>query len=70
MVIRFGALPSCKKNPRTLVIRTVSEAQAGWHITTIKNAGTASRGYRQYDQFGPSKTQPLDEIDLYATLES
>lgn len=69
MIIRFGALPSCKKEPRELLSRTLAEADCGWRTTTIKNAGKASQGRRQYDQFGPSRSTPVDEIDLYAVME-
>lgn len=69
MIIRFGALPSSKKEPRDLLSRTLAEAKCGWRTLTLKKAGTAKHGRRQYDQFGPSLSTPIDEIDLYAMLE-
>lgn len=69
LVIRFGALPSVSKDPTELLIRSLREADCGWRVTTVKNAGTALRGRRQYEQFGQSKSAPVEEIDLYAKLE-
>jgi hypothetical protein len=69
LVIRFGALPSASRNPRALLNRSLEEADCGWRVTTIKNAGTAQKGRRQYEQFGASKSDPIEEIDLYADLE-
>jgi hypothetical protein len=70
LVVRFGALPSVSKDPRALLTRSLEEADSGWRVTTIRNAGTAQRGRRQYEQFGASKSDPIAEIDLYADLET
>ncbi len=69
LVCRFGALPSCDKDPRTLFGRSLEEANCGWKIKTIRDAGTSQHGRRQCDQFGTGKNQPLEEIDVYAVLE-
>lgn len=69
MVCRFGALPSCNKDPRLLFRRSLDEASCGWKITTILDAGTSRHGRRQCDQFGGGKNAPLEEIDVYAVLE-
>jgi hypothetical protein len=68
MVVRFGALPSESKDPRRLLSDSLVEADCGWRVTTVKNAGTARRGRRQYEQFGPTPSDPVEEIDLYAVL--
>jgi hypothetical protein len=70
LVVRFGALPSVSKDPTGLLIRSLREADCGWRVTTVKNAGTAQGGRRQYEQFGPSESDPVEEIDLYARLEA
>ncbi len=69
-VCRFGALPSRTKDPRTLFKRSLTEADCGWRITTIRGAGTSQHGRRQCDQFGIGIYEPLEEIDVYAVLES
>jgi hypothetical protein len=68
-ICRFGALPSCKKDPRTLFRNSLAEADCGWRIRTIRDAGTSQLGRRQCDQFGGGKNAPLDEIDVYSVLE-
>jgi len=69
-ICRFGALPSCEKNPRDLFKRSLTEAKCGWRVTTIRDAGTSHRGRRQCDQFGTGKNKPVEEIDVYAVLET
>jgi DNA modification methylase len=69
LICRFGALPSCKKDPRTLLKRSLAEADCGWRIMTIRDAGTSQQGRRQCDQFGGGKSDPIEEIDVYAVLE-
>jgi hypothetical protein len=69
LVCRFGALPSCQKEPRDLFRRSLAEAACGWKIKTIRDAGTSQYGRRQCDQFGTGKNKPVEEIDVYAVLE-
>lgn len=69
LVCRFGALPSCMKDPRDLFRRSLADSDCGWRITTIRDAGTSQHGRRQCDQFGTGKNKPVEEIDVYAVLE-
>jgi DNA methylase len=69
LVCRFGALPSCQKDPRDLFRRSLADADCGWRISTIRDAGTSQHGRRQCDQFGTGKNKPVEEIDVYAVLE-
>jgi len=69
LVCRFGALPSCQKEPRDLFKRSLAEADCGWTIQTIRDAGTSHHGRRQCDQFGTGTNKPVAEIDVYAVLE-
>ncbi len=69
LVCRFGALPSCQKDPRDLFRRPLADGDCGWRITTIRDAGTSQHGRRQCDQFGTGKNKPVEEIDVYAVLE-
>jgi len=70
LVCRFGALPSCKKDPRAIFRRSLSASGRRWKITTIRDAGNSQHGRRQCEQFGAGRNEPLTEIDVYATLES
>lgn len=69
LVVRFGALPSVSKEPQSILTKSIQKSESGWRITTVKKAGTAQRGRRQYEQFGSSPSDPIEEIDLYACLE-
>lgn len=69
LVCRFGALPSCRRDPRDLFTRSLAQASAGWRVTTMRNAGTSKRGRRQCDQFGQGDNEPIEEIDVYAVLD-
>lgn len=69
LVCRFGALPSRSKDPQALFTRSLAEADAGWRVTTVKKAGTSQKGKRQCEQFGTGNNDPVEELDIYATLE-
>jgi hypothetical protein len=69
LICRFGALPSRAKDPRQLFKTTLSNANCGWRITTIRGAGTSQLGRRQYDQFATGISAPIPEIDVFARLE-
>ena len=69
-ICRFGALPSRAKDPRNLFRRSLVEAKCGWRITTIREAGTSQHGRRQCEQFGAGHYKPVEEIDVYAVLDS
>jgi hypothetical protein len=65
LVIRFGAINDRKLDPRELVRDSL--ANTGWRILTGRNAGSASGGRRQADQFSPGDSTPaLAEYDLWA----
>ena len=65
LVIRFGAINDRKLDPRELV--KTSLAGTGWRLLTGRNAGTASVGRRQANQFSPEDSTPaLAEYDLWA----
>ncbi|MET7525826.1 DNA methyltransferase [Streptomyces sp900116325] len=64
MVIRFGSLPSLKKDPAALVKASLNESGA-WKVSTIKSAGAAPSGRRQADQFSTTGGY-VDEVDVWA----
>ncbi len=65
-LVRFQAP---RKIHASFSARSLALADCGWTVTTIKNAGSATRGKRQSDQFSEGRSTPIDEIDLYAVLK-
>ena len=70
LVVRFGALPSMPADARQVLKDSFRLADAGWRVTTIRDAGLAPTGRRQADQFGQPAGCALRELDLYAVLEA
>lgn len=70
LIVRFGALASCEKEPRVLVSRSLRIADAGWRVQTVRAAGHAGNGRRQAAQFVSSGAmkEPIHEVDVYASL--
>lgn len=64
MVIRFGGITDRKTNPLELI--KCSLYGSDWHITTIKEAGSAMEGKRQADAFLRTKSKPMVEYDIWA----
>ena len=70
LVIRFGSLPSAPTRPLELLSRSIELSTASWRIIAVSEAGTAKAGRRQADQFREVIGEPVEEIDLIATLET
>ena len=68
LIIRFGALPSYEIDPGKLLKETLRQADAGWVVKTAQNAGLASAGRRQADQFSNEDSTPLQEVDVHCHL--
>jgi len=69
LIIRFGCLPSKSvKTPSQLLKDSLIEADCGWKILTIKNAGIPIDSNRQANQFKNTMGNSIEEIDLYARL--
>jgi hypothetical protein len=67
LAIRFGALPSARTNPEQLLLASLREANAGWVVTEVRQAGTPPKQARQAEQFGKAGSA-VDEIDVVAEL--
>lgn len=65
LVIRFGSLPSLRKDPLTIVQRSIKESTA-WHVDRIDSAGVPPDSRRQASQFKASGKY-VDEVDVWAT---
>jgi hypothetical protein len=64
LVIRFGSLPSLRKDPATLMKASLRSSEA-WRIETIRSAGVAPSGRRQAEQFS-STGGYVGEVDVWA----
>ncbi|MFC9797792.1 site-specific DNA-methyltransferase [Streptomyces bacillaris] len=65
--IRFGALPSARTDPESMLVASVKEAKAGWVVREVRQAGVPPKRTRQAEQFGKAGSA-VDEIDLIAEL--
>lgn len=69
LVIRFGALPSkSESTPEQLIRRSLDEANCGWKIEKVINAGQPRQANRQANQFHNSMGTYIEEIDVFAKL--
>jgi hypothetical protein len=66
MVIRFGGIHDRDADPREILRESLVDT--GWHLTTAKAAGLASKGRRQAEQFQAKPNAPIEEYDFYARL--
>jgi SAM-dependent methyltransferase len=67
LAIRFGALPSARTNPEEMLLASVKEANAGWTVKEVRQAGTPPKRTRQAEQFVRAGSA-VDEIDVVAEL--
>jgi hypothetical protein len=65
LVCRFGAIHDRKTDPLRIIKKSFHNT--GWRIVTLHEAGTASNGKRQAQQFGIKEHKaPREEYDVYA----
>lgn len=65
MAIRFGGISDRRADPVELIKSSLNDS--GWKITCIRNAGVATEGKRQADSFLRQKSNPVVEIDIWAS---
>lgn len=70
LIVRFGALPSARRDPVALLKKSIAMADAGWVVRGVRHAGRASNGKRQACQFVETTKMALQEIDLHAVLKA
>lgn len=70
LIVRFGALPCLRRDPGAILKRTLRESGSPWRILTIQDAGHATVGKRQADQFKRNAGRAVMEVDLHAVLEN
>lgn len=69
LIVRFGNLPSRPVDAVDVLRESLVSSVVGWRILRKKDAGSASSGRRQSDQFGKVNGSAATEIDVYARLE-
>jgi hypothetical protein len=67
--IRFGAIPSARVDPEHLLRESLAEAEVGWQIREIRDAGVPKAQARQAAQFIGAGDYAT-EIDCIAKLDS
>jgi hypothetical protein len=67
LVIRFGSIPSLRKCPQDLLIRSLNDADCGWRLKKMVPSGVPTMSSRQASQFS-SPGSYVEETDFYATL--
>jgi hypothetical protein len=71
LIIRFGALPSkSERTPVEIIKDSLILSNCGWRIKTIRNAGKPIDSKRQANQFKNKTGRYIEEIDVYATLDT
>lgn len=66
LVIRFGGIRDRNVNPVDLIRASLQDA--GWRVSTIRDAGSADSGKRQADFFLTRRSEPITECDVWANL--
>lgn len=69
LIVRFGSLPSIPVDARKILRTSLDLSNTGWRIYKWADAGSASNGHRQSEQFCGTASNASREIDLYARLE-
>ncbi|MFN8443338.1 MAG: DNA methyltransferase [Caldilineaceae bacterium] len=64
LIIRFGAINDRKVEPLEIVRNSLINSE--WKIEKTVDAGTASSGNRQAEQFKIAKQKPISEYDIWA----
>lgn len=64
MVIRFGGIMDRPIEPLDIIKESLRDS--GWRLSTIKAAGSATRGKRQADAFLRMRSKPMREYDIWA----
>jgi SAM-dependent methyltransferase len=67
LAVRFGALPSARTDPEQLLLRSIEQANVGWVVKAVRQAGTSPKRVRQAAQFGKAGSA-IDEVDVVAEL--
>lgn len=69
MFVRFGAIPSRKRNPREIMLSSLEHSDFDWKICRVRKAESAASGKRQACHMGNRvKSSALEEHDYEISL--
>jgi hypothetical protein len=70
MFIRFGAIPSRKRDACDIMLMSLGASRHNWTVQSIAGASTAEAGKRQAEQMGQRiKSTAKEEFDFEVRLE-
>jgi hypothetical protein len=69
MFIRFGAIPSRKRNPREIMDASLEHSRFSWEIRHVRRAESAASGKRQACHMGSRiKSSAIAEHDYEISM--
>jgi hypothetical protein len=69
MFVRFGAIPSRKRNPREIMLASLESSRFNWKVRRVRKADSAASGKRQACQMGSRvKSSAIEEHDYEISL--
>lgn len=69
MFVRFGAIPSRKRNPREIMLASLEHSQHDWKVCRVREAESAASGKRQACHMGSRvKSSAVEEHDYEISL--
>jgi hypothetical protein len=70
LTIRFGSIPGKEVNPTNVIVASLDASDSDWRILTVTDAGVATHGKRQSNQFLESPRKSVREVDIHAVLRN
>jgi hypothetical protein len=70
LTVRFGAIRSHPINPTNVIAASLDSSDCDWRILTVTDAGPATHGRRQSDQFLATHRRSVREVDVHAVLRN
>lgn len=69
MFVRFGAIPSRKRNPREIMLASLEHSQHDWKVCHVRKADSAASGKRQACHMGSRvKSSAIEEHDYEISM--
>lgn len=69
MFVRFGAIPSRKRNPREIMLASLENSQHDWKVCRVRKAESADSGKRQASHMGSRvKSSAVEEHDYEISM--
>jgi hypothetical protein len=69
MFVRFGAIPSRKRDPRKIMLASLEHSDFDWKVCRVREADSAASGKRQACHMGSRvKSSAIEEHDYEISL--